>query len=57
MTRYPVFAAGMTQPANMCTLPGPQSEVEQRAVVKGQAEDPGRLSLGSQSLLYVATGW
>lgn len=40
MTRYPVFVAGMTQPVSVCTLPGPQAEVEQNALVKGQAEAP-----------------
>lgn len=31
MTRYPVFAAGMTQPVNVCTLTEPQPEVEHGA--------------------------
>lgn len=52
MTRYPVFAAGMTHPVNVCTLTGPQPEVEQKALVKSQAEAPGWLSLECQSLLY-----
>lgn len=51
MTRYPVFAAGMTHPVNVCTLTGPQPEVEQKALVKSQAEALGWLSLECQSLL------
>lgn len=56
MTRYPVFVAGLTQAVNVCTLTGPQPEVEQKALVKGQAEAPRWLSTGCQSLLYSTSG-
>lgn len=49
-TGYPVFVAGMTEAVNVCTLTGPQPEVEQKALVKGQAEAPRWLSPGCWSL-------
>lgn len=52
MTRYPVFAAGRLQSENVCTLTGPQPEVKQKALGKGQAEAPRWLSLGCQSPLF-----
>lgn len=49
-TGYPMFVAGMTEAVNVCTLTGPQPEVEQKALVKGQAEAPRWLSPGCWSL-------